>query len=112
MPILCGVSTLEEAKQSLLWGAEALKIYPASEIRPKALAEMINSLKNDGSLGASNVTDIIVAGAVAEADFGEYIAAGATNFAIGFDCKKITPRQIGLKLKVLNKLYASVKRDR
>jgi 2-keto-3-deoxy-6-phosphogluconate aldolase len=112
MPILCGVSTLEEAKQSLLWGAEALKFYPASDVKPKALANIINCLKIDGSLAESNVTDIIVAGGVSEADFGEYVAAGATNFAIGFDCKKMTPRQISLKLKELNKLFASVRGSR
>lgn len=112
MPILCGVSTLEEAKQSLLWGAEALKFYPASNIKPKALADIVNGLVNDGLLAASSITDIIVAGSVSEADFGEYIAAGATNFAIGFDCKKTTPRQISLKLKELNKLFASVKGNR
>jgi 2-keto-3-deoxy-6-phosphogluconate aldolase len=112
MPILCGVSTLDEAKQSLLWGAEALKFYPASNVKPKALADIMNCLKNDGSLAANDVTEIIVAGGVSEADFGEYIAAGATNFAIGFDCKKLTPRQIRLKLIDLNKLFASVKRYR
>ena len=112
MPILCGVSTLDEAKKSLLWGAEALKFYPASGVKPKALADIINDLKKDGSLAESNVTDIIVAGGVSEADFGEYIAAGATNFAIGFDCKKITPRQISMKLKELNKLFDSVRGNR
>lgn len=110
MPILCGVSSLDEARQALIWGAEALKIYPAPAVKPDALAVMINELKNDGTLLASNVTDIIVAGSVSEDDFCAYIAAGATNFAIGFDCQKMTPRQIGLRIKELTKAFNSVKK--
>lgn len=110
MPILCGVNSLDEARQALIWGAEALKIYPAPAVKPDALAVMINELKNDGTLLASNVTDIIVAGSVSQDDFSAYIAAGATNFAIGFDCQKMTPRQIGLRIKELTKAFNSVKK--
>ena len=110
MPILCGVSSLDEARQALICGAEALKIYPAPAVRPDALAAMINDLKNDGTLQASNVTDIIVAGSVSQDDFGAYLVAGATNFAIGFDCQKMTPRQIGLRIKELTKVYNSIRK--
>ena len=110
MPILCGVSSLDEARQAMVWGAEALKIYPATAVKPDALEAMIYELKNDGTLIMNNVTDIIVAGGVSQEDFGAYLAAGATNFAIGFDCEKITPRQIGLRIKELTKAFNSVKK--
>ena len=109
MPILCGVSTLQEAKQALLWGAEALKFYPATEFRPKVLAEIISELKKSDEYINSGVSDLIVAGSVMEIDYYSYIEAGATNFAIGFDCIKLSPRQIKLKLEELNKLYKSIK---
>ena len=112
LPILCGVSTLDEARQALLWGANALKFYPATEIKPRALQDILEELRSDGTLAKSNVTDIIVAGSVLEADFSPYIAAGATNFAMGFDCKKMTPIQIRTKLKDFNKLLQQTKRER
>ena len=111
MPILSGVSSLIEARQALSWGAEALKFYTATEFRPAMLREIINELKYDGSLAAANVTDLIVAGGVLEIDYQAYLEAGATNFAIGFDCKKMAPSQIKAKLKELNKLYLSLKRN-
>ena len=108
MSILCGVSSYSEAKQALLWGAEALKFYPGTIIKPKDLKNILTELKSDGLLLSSNVTDIIVAGGVLDTDYEAYIKAGATNFAMGFDCKKMTPRQIKLILKDLNKLYLSL----
>ena len=109
MSVLCGVSSIIEAKQALLWGAEALKFYPATSIKPKELKDVISELKSDGSLAFSNVTDIIVAGGVLDVDYEAYMSAGATNFAVGFDCKKMTPRQVRLKLKDLNQLYLSLR---
>lgn len=109
MPILCGVLSVGEAKQALLWGAEALKFYPATSLKPIALKEIITKLQNDGSLLSSNVTDIIVAGGVLDIDYEAYLNAGATSFAVGFDCKKMAPSQIRIKLKELNRIYSSLK---
>ena len=111
MPILCGVSTLDEARQALVWGAEALKFYPATAISPLALKDILGELRRDGAFLNGYVTDIIVAGGVSETDFGPYIAAGATNFAMGFDCKTMTPSQIRMKLKGFNKLLLQIKRE-
>ena len=109
MPVLCGVSSLSEARQALLWGAEALKFYPATSLKPTIFKNIMAELKNDGMLSSSNVTDIIVAGGVSDTDYEAYLSAGATGFAVGFDCKKMTPSQIRIKLHELNKIYSSFK---
>jgi 2-keto-3-deoxy-6-phosphogluconate aldolase len=109
MPILCGVLTFKEAKQALLSSADALKFYPATAMKPKLLAEIINQLKDEGLVSANKMVDIIVAGGVLDTDLEAYLQAGATGFAIGFDCRKVTPRQIQTKLKDLNDHYKSIK---
>ena len=109
MPVLCGVSSLSEARQALLWGAEALKFYPATSLKPSIFKNIMTELKNDGTLSSSNVTDIVVAGGALGTDFEAYLSGGATSFAVGFDCKKMTPSQIRISLKELNKIYSSFK---
>lgn len=109
MPILCGVLTFNEAKQALLNSADALKFYPATAMKPKILAEIIGQLKDEGLVSTNKMIDIIVAGGVLDIDFEAYLKAGATGFAIGFDCKKVTPSHIRIKLKELNSHLKSMK---
>jgi 2-keto-3-deoxy-6-phosphogluconate aldolase len=109
MPILCGVLTFKEAKQALLSNANALKFYPATAMNPKLLAKIIDQLKDEGLVSSNKMIDIIVAGGVLNTDFEAYMRAGATGFAIGFDCRKVTPNQIQIKLKDLNEHYKSLK---
>ena len=117
MPILCGVTSHRESSTALVWGADALKFYPSTAISPAQLRDVLQRLtdtnrdcafgKGPGGelpLGADFV-DVVVAGGVREEDFASYVAAGANGFAIGLDCKLMTPKQMRQKLKELKTMY-------
>lgn len=91
LPVLCGVSSIQESLLALQGGASALKFYPASKVNPNELNRILEYLRNDASTSTilSN-TPIIVAGGVREVDFDAYLKAGATGFALGFDCQKVS----------------------
>ena len=119
MPILCGTLTYSEAKASLDMGADALKFYPSTQISPTALRDVIQQLTADGTyhFGVvpegehSTFRDVYVAGGVQETDFASYMKAGANGFAIGFDCKSMTPKAMQKQLKGLSTQWMEVKQS-
>ena len=88
LPILTGVSSVEEAVKALQWGSTALKFYPSSAVPPRKIKAIINALKT--TYGSQYIAKVpmIVAGGVTEADLSPYLSAGATGFAVGFNCEK------------------------
>ena len=100
IPVLCGVSSYEDAYNALLYGAEALKFYPSSAVSPAQLAVILHRLHHTSSDLPTILLDkksimmgnipIVVAGGVTESMMSEYIAVGATNFCVGYDCSNIT----------------------
>ena len=119
LPILCGALTYSEAKASLAMGADALKFYPSTHISPLELREVLQQLTTDGTyhLGAVPIDDqrmyrdVYVAGGVKETDFASYMKSGANGFAIGFDCKLMTPAAIRKQLKELTTQWEEVKQS-
>ena len=47
IPVLCGVSTLAEARQALRLGAVGLKFYPSSAVSPQQLSSILYELRKD-----------------------------------------------------------------
>lgn len=88
LPIMTGVSSVEEAMQALQWGSTALKFYPSSAVPPRKLKAILKALR--ATYGSQYIAEIpvIVAGGVTEADLTPYLSAGATGFAVGFDCNE------------------------
>lgn len=86
IPVLCGVSSYEEAYEALCNEVEALKFYPASIVTPRHLQEILMKLdipKNFGSI------PVIVAGGVKADSMREYLNNGANGFAVGVNCKNV-----------------------
>ena len=99
IPVLCGVSSYEDAYNALLYGAEALKFYPSSAVSPAQLADILQRLHHTSSDLSTRLyykksilttIPIVVAGGVTESMMSEYIAVGATNFCVGYDCSNIS----------------------
>ena len=119
MPILCGTLTYSESKASLIMGADALKFYPSTHISPTALRDVLQRLTADGTYNFGVVPvgdqtmfrDVYVAGGVKETDFASYMKSGANGFAIGFDCKLMTPKAIQKQLKELSTQWVEVKQS-
>lgn len=119
LPVLCGVSTYQDARTALDMGADALKFYPSTNISPAQLSSTVHMLISDGDYTfqnteslptvADNFIDVYVAGSVKDADFAEYMKAGANGFALGFDCQQLPPKQIRQRLKDVSSLYSSLK---
>ena len=88
LPIMTGVSSIEEAVHALQWGSTALKFYPSSTVPPRKLKAIVKALH--ATYGSQYIAKVpmIVAGGVTEADLTHYLSAGATGFAVGFDCNK------------------------
>jgi len=130
LPILCGVLSHREASTALTLGADALKFYPSTSISPAQLRNTLQRLAETnpdcyfgnvpaktppgavagtgaGAGAGADYVDVYVAGGVREADFAAYVAAGANGFAIGLDCKLITPKQMREKLKELKSIFAT-----
>lgn len=93
MSILCGVSTYSEAFECLEWGATSLKFYPASDVTPLKLKEILKLLNKN-----NNAYSFVVAGGIQSADVIPYLNAGATGFALGIDCKKLSIEEVTNKL--------------
>jgi 2-keto-3-deoxy-6-phosphogluconate aldolase len=109
MPILCGVLTLEDALHALSLDADALKFFPATSLNPNALQDILRELRGQGLIRSEDPSSprIYVAGGVQKSDFGPYLGSGATGFAIGLDCRKVTPSQMRVQLKELRDAYST-----
>ncbi len=93
MNIMCGVSTYSEAIACLEWGAKSLKFYPASNVPPSKLKEILKLINKN-----NNEYSFVVAGGIQITDVVPYLSAGATGFALGIDCKKLATKDIAHKL--------------
>lgn len=91
IPLLAGVSTLEEAVSAAEGGATALKFYPASAVSPAQL-EAICTRLNEGM-------PRLVAGGVSPVSMQEYLRAGADGFAVGLDCRGLSAKDMVAKLE-------------
>jgi 2-keto-3-deoxy-6-phosphogluconate aldolase len=113
MPILCGVLTLEDALHALRLDADALKFFPATNLSPNTLQGILNELRGEGLIKSddSNNPRIYVAGGVQKSEFGPYLSSGATGFAIGLDCRKVTPSQMRVQLKELRNAYSTANKS-
>ena len=85
-PMLSGVSSLEGAYEAIEDGTDALKIFPSSKVAPNELWNLLDSLRLTYGTSFMDSIPIIVAGGVKEESISEYISAGATGFAVGYDC--------------------------
>lgn len=96
LPVLTGVQTAREAAAALQWPACAgLKFYPASVATPSHLREAMRQLEPN----VPPALPVFVAGGLTAGDFAPYLAAGATGFAIGVDCARLTGPEVSLQLR-------------
>lgn len=106
LPVLCGVSNLEDSVNALKLGAKALKFYPATKISPSELSIIIKGLRDylsgtseflesecylpQSKLGLNGFDlPIFVAGGITESTKTSYLKAGATNFCVGYNCSSL-----------------------
>lgn len=75
LPCIPGVMTLTEAFAALDAGAAALKLFPAENVQPAAVAAMRAVLPRE--------TKLLPVGGISESNAGTYLAAGASGFGIG-----------------------------
>lgn len=85
-PMLSGVTSLQGSIEALDDGTDALKFYPSSLVPPMELKSILEHLRRAYGGHFMDAVPIIVAGGVKQEDIGAYIAAGASGFAIGYDC--------------------------
>ena len=99
IPVLGGVMNHAEARTTIDSGVDSLKFYPSSTVSPLSLTLILEQLGKD----TVKDRDIIVAGGLTEDDFQKYLAAGATGFAVGIDCKSLpdSSKAITAKLNLL-----------
>ena len=70
-----GAMTATECFTAITCGADALKIFPAGQVRPSGLAALCAVLPP--------ALPLYPVGGVATASFGDWLAAGATGFGLG-----------------------------
>lgn len=87
LPIMSGCIDIDSAMQALKDGATALKFYPASAVSSRQLKAILKALR--ATFGSQCIArlPVTVAGGITEADLPSYLSAGATGFAVGFDCE-------------------------
>lgn len=97
MPILCGVSNLNDCKLALEHHASALKFYPTSKVSPRELESILSNLSKENGVPTTFTT--FVAGSVTIELLEPYWNAGATHFAVGFDLDKLSAETIVQKIR-------------
>lgn len=120
LPIMSGAQSVNDCFSSLVadskycagedsvFGADALKIFPAHKVPAGTLrsflgdlaaSQLLYNVREDEKLANMKTSDgilppTIVSGGLKPLHFGEYVAAGATNVAIGIDVRKYTSNEI------------------
>jgi len=103
LSVLGGVVNHAEARTTIDSGVDSLKFYPSSTVSPLSLTRILEQLGKDDV----KERDILVAGGLTEDDFQKYLAAGATGFAVGIDCKSLPDSSQGITAK-LNTLFLAL----
>jgi 2-keto-3-deoxy-6-phosphogluconate aldolase len=107
LPVLAGVYSLQDCQMASDLGASALKIFPVSTMSMNKFQHLTNALKQDEKLG---LLPIIVSGGVKPEDCGQYINAGASNVAIGFDLSKLSLDDVERSLAIADLSLAAAVR--
>lgn len=101
VPLLCGVSSYDEAMNAVANGAKSLKFYPANLFTPAIADKIIHDIEREysyGSDGNDTSFSYVLAGGISASEVTAYKGTGITGFAVGFDCKHLTVSQIQQKL--------------
>lgn len=97
LPVYSGVQNVEQARDALKWGASALKVFPATDIPPKQVEDMLKELHLT-RVKSEEPFRVFVSGGVGVDSVGQYIAAGATDIMLGLDMNVLTMSEIQERL--------------
>jgi 2-keto-3-deoxy-6-phosphogluconate aldolase len=112
LPIMCGVTTFDDAARALSSSANALKFYPSRAIPPSTLSHILRTLRDRWGEERVDKTPIIVSGGVKEEQMMEYMMSGACGFAIGIDlCQFPSQKLVMEKLSIYEEAWKRARHE-
>jgi len=99
IPVFSGVQDAAQARDALKWGASALKIFPATDIPPQQVSDILAEL-HLAQAKPEEALRVFVSGGVSLESIEPYLAAGATDIMLGLDMNALSMAEMQDKLNL------------